>query len=292
MIVDQEGSKGDHKENAGLGEHYAPNSESEVGPPPYPPPRDPGPSTSSAVVVASHSGYIQPTTAPPSDIPTNGVNVTTILESIRGSWLLDPLAPQSSGSSILQTTVASRSGRRARRSRNNMTMGNATAKLTSRNGGISAAFRVVGFSGTPATAIINATTRGGNIVLELVSKDPIRTVHFDAYSQMGNVTLLIPRNFSGLVELRARNGNIELLPALASFGRIVGMTHRETVVLVGNGAPPGAGFTGTGDFARLCSHSGRLRLGFSGEDTFTESEGIVAMATQMFQKLTVKSARP
>jgi len=168
-----------------------------------------------------------------------------------------------------------------------MTMGAPTAKLSSRNGAISATFRVVGITATPATATINATTRHGNIVLELVSKVPVRTVHFDAHSRTGNVSLLIPRNFSGVVELRGHSRDIELLPALASVGRIVSTSNRETVVLIGNEAFPGAGFTSAGDLARLYSRSGRLRLGFSGEDSFTESEGVVAMATQMFQKLAV-----
>jgi hypothetical protein len=94
------------------------------------------------------------------------------------------------------------------------------------------------------------------------------------------------------VELRARSRNIELLPTLASVGRIVRAANRETVVLVGNDIFPGGGYASTGDLARLCSRSGRLRLGFSGEDSFTETEGVVAMATQMFQKLTVKSETP
>ena len=85
-----------------------------------------------------------------------------------GSWLLDPLAPQSSGTSILQTIIQHRAGRRQRRSRN-MTLGTATAKLDSRHGNISAALRVVGESAMTATATIRATTRSGNIVLELVS---------------------------------------------------------------------------------------------------------------------------
>lgn len=94
------------------------------------------------------------------------------------------------------------------------------------------------------------------------------------------------------MELRARSGNIELLPALASSARIVKANDRETVVYVGNVALPEVGFTSTGDLARLCARSGRLRLGISGEDSFTESEGVIAMATHLFQKLAVKSATP
>ena len=83
---------------------------------------------------------------------------------------------------------------------------------------------------------------------------------------------------------------MELLPVLASSVRIVRASDRETVVLVGNNVFPEAGPSNTGDLARLCNHSGRIRLGFCGEDIFNESEGLVAMATQLFQKLTTKSA--
>lgn len=86
-----------------------------------------------------------------------------------GSWLLDPLAPLSLGTSILQTVVQHRVGGRRPRRLRNMTLGTATAKFDSRHGNISATLRVVGESAVTATATIRATTRSGNIVLELVS---------------------------------------------------------------------------------------------------------------------------
>jgi hypothetical protein len=168
-----------------------------------------------------------------------------------------------------------------------MTLGTPTAKLDSRHGNISAALRVVGESAITATATIRATTRSGNIVLELVSKSPTRMVHFDAYSQSGNITLLIPRSFSGIVELRARDGGMELLPVLAASASIMRASDRETVVLVGNNAIPQVGGNSTGDLARLCARSGSVRLGFSGEDTFNESGGIVS---HIFEKLTTRLA--
>ena len=94
------------------------------------------------------------------------------------------------------------------------------------------------------------------------------------------------------MELRARRGDIELLPALVASGRVVKATNRETVVLVGNGVLPQVGPTSAGDLARLCVRSGRVRLGFSGEDTFIESEGVMATAAHLFRKLTTKSADP
>jgi hypothetical protein len=83
---------------------------------------------------------------------------------------------------------------------------------------------------------------------------------------------------------------MELLPALASSVRIVRASDKETVVLVKNNAIPQVGPTSTGDLARLCARSGRVRLGFSGEDAFNESAGVVAIASHLFQKLTARSA--
>jgi len=291
MFPDQEPSKGTRNEKMGLEEYSAP-SDQVASPPPYP--SEGEPSTSSGIVVASRSGNMLPVAAPPPSVPTNGVSVATVIDPIRGSWLLDPLAAPSSGSSILQAIVATSTERRPRRLRN-ITMGAPTGKFTSRLGNISASFRVVAQAATPATATIQATTRSGNIIMELVSKSPTRTVHFDAYSRMGNVSLLIPRSFSGFVELRARSGKIDLLPALASSARVVRMTDRETVVHIGNEPVPQVGFTSTGDLARLYARSGRLRIGFSGEDSFIETlgeGGAIAKATKVFQTLTVKPATP
>jgi hypothetical protein len=78
---------------------------------------------------------------------------------------------------------------------------------------------------------------------------------------------------------------MELLPALASSASIMRASDRETVVLVGNNAIPQVGANGTGDLARLCTRSGIVRLGFSGEDVFNESGGVIS---QLFQKLTAR----
>jgi len=232
--------------------------------------------------------YAPPPTAPPPSssvvpsVPTNGLNISTMFENIRGVWLLDPLAPQSTDRSILQILVDRRAGRRPRRF-HNMTTGAPTAKLDSRRGNIFATFQVVGESAIPATATIRSTTHDGNIVLELVSKAPSRTINVDAYSRTGNISLLIPRSFSGVVELRGRRGDIELLPALAAYARVERANNNETIVVIGNIAPPTPGFAGVGDLARIYSRSGRMRLGFCGEDSFTESGSIIG---QIFQRFT------
>ncbi|KAI0251801.1 hypothetical protein BJV78DRAFT_409222 [Lactifluus subvellereus] len=289
MIIDHKEAHGFRDEKARLEGYDVPGADFATVPPAYTSNADA--STSSSVVVASPLHNRLPIVAAPPSVPTNGVSIFTVLEPIKGSWLLDPLAAQTSAPSILQALVENRAGRRPRRFRN-MTMGAPTARLDSRHGNISATIRVVGESAMPVTATIRSATRSSNIVLELVSKSPSRTVHFDAYSRSGNISLLIPRSFSGLVELRARRGDIELLPALVSSCRVVKATDRETVVLVGNGVLPQVGLPSVGDLARLCARSGRVRLGFSGEDAFIESAGVMATATHLFRKLATRSANP
>jgi hypothetical protein len=271
MIVDEK-SRDVRSEKAELDHYYVPQQQD---PRQFTP--EAGPSAPPA--------YAPPPNAPPptsSTVPTNGVNVFTVFETIRGLWLLDPLAPQTSQRSLVQSLVETRAAGRRPHRFHNMTVGAPTAKLDSRHGNIFATFGVVGESTVPATATIRTTTRNGNITLELASKSPWRTVHFDAYSRTGNITLLIPRGFSGLVELRGRRGDVELLPALAAYARVQRATNSETIVLIGDAAPPTPGVTGVGDLARLYSRSGRLRLGFSGEDSFTESGSV---AGQIFQML-------
>jgi hypothetical protein len=160
-----------------------------------------------------------------------------------------------------------------------------TAKFSSRHGGIQATLRVIGDSYVRSTATIRSETRGGNIVLDLVSIAPMRTVHIDASSRRGSVTLLVPRNFCGLVQLSSRHGDVEVLPALAASGRIVKTRDRETTVLIGDGPVPQVGSDNITDTARLYSRHGRVRLGYSGEDYFNEPPKFIEQAVQMMQKL-------
>ncbi|KAI9464441.1 hypothetical protein BJY52DRAFT_1249070 [Lactarius psammicola] len=165
-----------------------------------------------------------------------------------------------------------------------------TARFSSRHGNIQATLRVIGDSSVRSTATIRSETRSGNIILELVSIAPMRTVHIDASSRRGNVTLFVPRNFCGLVQLSSRHGSVEVLPALAASGRVVKTKDRETTVLIGDGPMPQVGSDNITDTARLYSRRGRVRLGFSGEDYFNEPPNLIEQAVQMMQKLIMPSS--
>lgn len=164
---------------------------------------------------------------------------------------------------------------------------NPTARFCSRHGSVQATLRVTGDASVQSTATITSKTRGGNITLDLVSIAPMRTVHIDARSRRGNVTLLVPRNFTGLVQLSSRHGHVDVLPALAASGRVVQTKNKETTVLLGDGPMPQVGADHITDTARLYSRHGRIRLGYSGEDYFTEPPTLIDQAVKVVQKLIV-----
>lgn len=166
-----------------------------------------------------------------------------------------------------------------------------TAMFRSRHGTVHASLRIVGESALRTVATIRSKTRGGNILLDVASIAPMRTVHIDAYSRRGNVTLLIPRNFSGLVQLSARHGGVEMLPVLAASARVINGRKKETTVLLGDGPMPVVGSDIITDTARIYSRHGRVRLGFSGEDYVTESPGLMDQAIQLVQKLIMPSSK-
>jgi hypothetical protein len=113
----------------------------------------------------------------------------------------------------------------------------------------------------------------------------------DARTRRGSITLLVPRNFCGLVQLSSRDGGVELLPALAASSRVIKAVKKETTVLLGDGPMPVAGADITTDIARLYSRHGRVRLGFSGEDFVTKPPGLMDQAMQLMQKLIAPSSQ-
>ncbi|KAH9031362.1 hypothetical protein EDB85DRAFT_1959566 [Lactarius pseudohatsudake] len=222
--------------------------------------------------------------AAPFSSPVNGLYMCTKREVIRGSWSLDPQATVLPAQNLVQMFLDGQAAKKKKRFRPPKTAP-PTARFISRHGSIHATLRVIGDSPVRSTATIRSETRSGNIVLDLVSISPMRTVHLDASSRKGSVTLLIPRNFCGLVQLSCRHGSVEVLPALAASGRVVKTKDRETTVLVGDGPMPQVGSDSITDTARLYTRHGRVRLGFSGEDYFTEPPKLLEQAVQMMQKL-------
>ena len=82
---------------------------------------------------------------------------------------------------------------------------------------------------------------------------------------------------------------MELLPALAATCRVIKTKNKEITVLLGDGPMPNVGSDSITDTACVSSRHGPVRLGFSGEDHFTERPGLVEQAMQLVQKFIVPS---
>jgi hypothetical protein len=78
---------------------------------------------------------------------------------------------------------------------------------------------------------------------------------------------------------------------MASSGRVISTRGRETTVLLGDGQMPQVGSGGVTDTARIYSRRGRVSLGFSGEDHFTERPNLIDQALQFVHKLVSPSTQ-
>jgi hypothetical protein len=81
---------------------------------------------------------------------------------------------------------------------------------------------------------------------------------------------------------------VDVLPTLAASARVVMTRDKETTVMIGDGPLPVVGSDNVADTARLYSRHGRIRLGYSGEDSFVEPPKFIDQAVKMVQKLVVE----
>jgi hypothetical protein len=73
---------------------------------------------------------------------------------------------------------------------------------------------------------------------------------------------------------------------------VISTWGKETTVLLGDGPVPQVGSDSTTDAARIYSRHGRVRLGFSGEDSFNEPPKLMDQALQlMMDKLILPSSQ-
>ncbi|KAH9992983.1 hypothetical protein BJV74DRAFT_833912 [Russula compacta] len=264
-----------------------PAPETEDSPPAYSVPSTTSSLSTGTVSLSRSSQVVAPVV--PFSTPINGLNIYTKRESISGSWSLDPLAPQVPAHNLVKMFLDGLPEKKCRRSRSKGVP--PTAKFYTRHGSIQTTLRVLGDSLARSVATIRLESRSGKIVVDLVSIAPMRTVHIDASSRKGSVTLLVPRSFSGLVQLSSRSGGVELLPVLAASSRVINTRKKETTVLLGAGSMPIVGSDTITDTARIYSRHGRVRLGFSGEDHFAEPPKLMEQAMKLVQKL-ITSPRP
>jgi len=139
-------------------------------------------------------------------------------------------------------------------------------------------------------AYVRATTRKGDININLYSLQRGIHMNLDVSSRRGRIFVLIPRNFCGAIQLKSRKGGYNVLPALSSASRVLTAKDREALILVGdpNSVPSSSGITddSTTDFCQLGSASGKVIIGFTGEDKYVPTEtGLWEKLGEFLQRL-------
>ncbi|KAI0046991.1 hypothetical protein FA95DRAFT_1606456 [Auriscalpium vulgare] len=209
------------------------------------------------------------------DSPVNGLTVATRRDSINGTWMLDPFAPAST-TSLLTSVVSAINGRGGRRRRQRdiaSTLSSPAATFSTRHGSITARLAIVGDALSPARAGVKATTRDRKIDIDLFAKAPSKFIDLDVYSRKGRVLVMIPRTYSGIVDLSSRRGDVTVLPVLSAAARVVRAAGREVSILVGDDGQAAGSSSQFADHMHLYSRRGSVTVGFSGEDHYVQPEG-------------------
>ncbi|KAA1469039.1 hypothetical protein DENSPDRAFT_834570 [Dentipellis sp. KUC8613] len=209
----------------------------------------------------SSSSSLLPPLVPsgPTSPAVNGLILKTRKEDIFGTWNVDPSLPRRQVTPSLFNF-----GRRHGTNPPNVS-------LSSRNGSVMVRLAITGPSNL--TTRVQAGTRNGSIHLDIFSKGPGRYINLHTYTRRGDTVILLPRDYIGVIELRSRRGNVDVLPSLAKCSRILKLSSNGAMVIIGDNPSlskvqdVAAAAMYNGDYGMFASRRGRVKIGFSGEDT-------------------------
>ncbi|KAH9941993.1 hypothetical protein B0H21DRAFT_538944 [Amylocystis lapponica] len=116
---------------------------------------------------------------------------------------------------------------------------------------------------------VMASSRHGNISVNLFELHHSRNVDLDVSTRSGNIVVLLPLNFNGTVCVRQRNGGANLLPQFAARMRLVRATDREKLMVLDGGDLADAQNQNQADSSDHCvigTRHGKVMIGLSGLD--------------------------
>nr|GAT45710.1 predicted protein [Mycena chlorophos] len=147
------------------------------------------------------------------------------------------------------------------------------AVFRSRRGNLALDLGTTGYASENAAASIAASTRSGNISMNLIAGAAVRP-RFDVEisTRSGNVVLFIPPTFSGAIQLHTKRGEMQFLPGITSEMRVVKATETEYLVFVG--AQHIGGEQTPADFCRLRTRRGNIMVGIRGKDLYVKPSGL------------------
>jgi len=155
------------------------------------------------------------------------------------------------------------------------------AVFRTKRGNITLDLATTGHANEVAKASVVASTKSGNISLNLISGAESRPrFDLEANTRSGNIVLFVPNTFAGAIQLHTKRGNIDFLAGIASGMQVVKSTDTEYLVLVGNqGRQQPLGSSQPADFCRLRTRTGNIIVGERGKDRYVKD-------TSLWEKLT------
>ncbi|KAF8906231.1 hypothetical protein CPB84DRAFT_1770290 [Gymnopilus junonius] len=194
--------------------------------------------------------------------PTPSVDQVHICESkhnIHGTFFIDPMIP-----------VIDR-----RKTKHKSRQPLPHASFRSRKGSIDIELATTGNIQDAPKANVAVSTRHGEIKIQLLPTPPSRPrIGLDVQSRHGNVIFFIPEGFSGVVHLSTRKGDMQLLPALAAYTKVVKSSDNEKIFMIGTQnnvyeLDPSR----EASFCEISTRTGSIVMGLSGRDHYTSQVG-------------------
>ncbi|KAK7025276.1 hypothetical protein R3P38DRAFT_2953693 [Favolaschia claudopus] len=227
---------------------------------------------SKPVMVASSSSQSSVPQRPDISLPSgsfNRISLQTRIADITGTYYINP-----------QNLTTEIKGRRKKRKFKQIP----DAVFRSRRGNISLDLATTGYVDSVSKASIHATTKSGDISLNLISGADIRPrFDLEVNTRSGNIVLFIPSTFSGAIQLHTNKGDLQFLPGISSTMQVVKSEHNECLVLVGKQQSVGSSPLNQADFCRLRTRSGNIIVGERGKDIYVKTSGIWGKLAALFK---------
>jgi len=154
------------------------------------------------------------------------------------------------------------------------------ATFETRQGDIALDLSVVG-NGPNPTAIVEASTRQGDVNINVVTIQSGKHINLRITTRQGNICVFVPPTFRGPINLVTKRGSHTILPALSRNMQVITTSGREALVIV-NGDLPSDSKLWVGDYLRVESRSGNIMLGLLGEDRKPEPQSLLKRLTAFF----------
>ncbi|KAH7927318.1 hypothetical protein BV22DRAFT_1031926 [Leucogyrophana mollusca] len=196
-----------------------------------------------------------------------GIRIEKFRGSISGTYCIDP---DVSGDDSAQSQ--GRTNDRRAELRLGKTTGlfsSPDASFRARHGAISLNLAIKGPSEQCKHATVDVANIYGDISVDFQSLHSGNHLNLSVCSRRGRITVLLPRNFCGDVQISNRKrGGYDILPGLASSIRNMKGQRRKTTLYVGEGSlSPGRSLSDAAvDHCWVTSRFGKIVVGLSGED--------------------------